>query len=81
MSDSDHSFVMRPLLAGLGLLAQCAIAAAQGAMPPPAVTVAPVVSRQVTETSNFVGRLTAINKVDIVARVAGFIEERTFTEG
>jgi membrane fusion protein (multidrug efflux system) len=59
----------------------CASAAAQGASPPPAVTVAPVASRQVTPTGDFIGRVTAINKVDIVARVAGFIEERNFTEG
>ena len=41
----------------------------------------PVVSRQVTETGDFVGRVTAIDKVDIVARVPGFIEERLFAEG
>ena len=59
----------------------CATAAAQAPAPPPAVTVSPVVSHQVTETADFVGRVVAINKVDIVARVAGFIEERNFTEG
>jgi membrane fusion protein, multidrug efflux system len=59
----------------------CASAAAQGAPPPPAVTVAPVVTRQVAQTGDFIGRVTAINKVDIVARVPGFIEERNFTEG
>jgi membrane fusion protein, multidrug efflux system len=35
----------------------------------------------VTETGAFIGRVTAIDKVDIVARVTGFIEERYFTEG
>jgi membrane fusion protein, multidrug efflux system len=64
----------------LGLIACCAGAMAQGA-PPPAVTVVPVESREVTDTAEFVGRVVAINKVDIVARVPGFIEERTFTEG
>jgi membrane fusion protein (multidrug efflux system) len=59
----------------------CAGAAlAQGA-PPPAVSVRPVVSRQVTATGAFIGRVTAIDKVEIVARVAGFIQERNFTEG
>jgi hypothetical protein len=43
--------------------------------------VTPVASRQVTETASFIGRVTAIDKVDIVARVTGFIEERYFTEG
>jgi membrane fusion protein (multidrug efflux system) len=55
-------------------------AMAQGA-PPPAVSVRPVMSRQVTATGDFIGRVTAIDKVDIVARVAGFIQERNFTEG
>jgi membrane fusion protein, multidrug efflux system len=57
------------------------VAAAQGATPPPAVAVSPVVTHQVTETHAFVGRVTAINKVDVVARVPGFIEQRYFTEG
>ena len=49
--------------------------------PPPAVTVAPVVSREVTATGDFIGRILAIDKVDVVARVSGFINERNFTEG
>jgi membrane fusion protein, multidrug efflux system len=55
--------------------------AAMAQSPPPAVSVSPVVSRQVTETADFVGRVVAIDKVDIVARVPGFIKERNFTEG
>jgi multidrug efflux pump subunit AcrA (membrane-fusion protein) len=55
-------------------------AATQGASPPPAVSVAPVASRQVTETGDFIGRVAAIDKADIVARVSGFIQERNFTE-
>jgi membrane fusion protein, multidrug efflux system len=65
----------------LTFMASCGIAAAQGAPPPPAVSVAPVVSRQVTETADYIGRVAAVDKVDIVARVPGFVEERTFTEG
>lgn len=49
--------------------------------PPPAVSVVSVASRQVTETGGFVGRIVAIDKVDVVARVPGFIEQRNFTEG
>ena len=55
-------------------------ATAQGA-PPPAVTVTPVVSREVTATGDFIGRVVAIDKVDVVARISGFINERNFTEG
>ena len=68
-------------IGALALFACCGAAMAQGTPPPPAVSVIPVVSRQVTETGEFIGRVTAINKVDIVARVPGFIEERNFTEG
>ncbi len=58
----------------------CGDAVAQSALPP-AVSVRPVMSRQVTETGDFIGRVVAIDKVDVVARVPGFIEERNFTEG
>ena len=68
-------------VAALSLIARCGPATADGTVLPPSVSVTPVVSRQVTETGAFTGRVTAINKVDIVARVPGFIEERTFTEG
>ena len=68
-------------IGALALFVCCGTAMAQGTPPPPAVSVIPVASRQVTETGEFLGRVTAINKVDIVARVAGFIEERNFTEG
>jgi membrane fusion protein (multidrug efflux system) len=73
-------------LAGRFLFAACILltgyeaAAAQGG-PPPAVTVTPVVSREVTATGDFIGRVVAIDKVDVVARVSGFINERNFTEG
>src|SRR5262245_3656026 len=65
----------------LGVAASCGVAAAQGAPPPPSVSVTPVVTRQITETSDYLGRVAAIDKVDLVARVSGFIEQRNFTEG
>ena len=77
----DSSLAWRAALCALSLIACSEAATAQGASPPPAVTVTPAVTRQVTETGEFIGRLTAVDKVDIVARVAGFIEERNFTEG
>lgn len=55
--------------------------AARAAAPRPSVIVTPVVSEQITDTSNFVGRVVAINKVDLVARVAGYLQQRLFTEG
>ena len=75
-----RSLAVEISVAGLVLGICCGAAVAQS-VPPPAVSVSPVASRTVTETGGFVGRIVAIDKVDIVARVAGFIEERNFTEG
>jgi membrane fusion protein (multidrug efflux system) len=49
--------------------------------PPPAVGVAPVVEREITPSMEFVGRVEAIDAVDLVARVNGFLTERSFAEG
>jgi membrane fusion protein (multidrug efflux system) len=68
-------------VAALAVMAWCGSAVAQSSPPPPAVSVTPVVSRQIVETNTYIGRITPVNKVDIVARVAGFLEERRFTEG
>jgi membrane fusion protein (multidrug efflux system) len=65
----------------LSIAVSCGVAAAQSTPPPPSVSVTPVVSRQITETSDYIGRVAAIDKVDLVARVPGFIEQRNFTEG
>ena len=57
-------------------------ALAQGGPPgPPAVGVTQAKLTSVTEESEFVGRIQAINRVDLVARVTAFIEKRLFTEG
>jgi membrane fusion protein, multidrug efflux system len=77
-----NSLAWKSAMCALSVTASCSVAAAQSASPPPpAVSVTPVVSRQVTETSDYIGRIVAIDKVDIVARVPGFIEQRNFTEG
>ncbi len=81
MPARNCSAAVTTAIAGLCLVMCGGGAFAQGVPPPPSVTVAPVVSREVTETADFIGRVTAINRVDIVARVAGFIEQRLFTEG
>ena len=77
-----NSLAWKSAMCALSVTASCSVAAAQSASPPPpAVSVTPVVSQQVTETSDYIGRIVAIDKVDIVARVPGFIEQRNFTEG
>jgi membrane fusion protein (multidrug efflux system) len=65
-----------------------ALAACDGSEPPPAaaaapvgVTVARVASIEVTPAQTFTGRIEAIDKVDLRARVEGFIEKRMFQEG
>jgi membrane fusion protein (multidrug efflux system) len=80
MIDGRPFLVREISIAGLAFSICCGSAAAQSP-PPPAVSVTPVASRQVTETGGYIGRIVAIDKVDVVARVAGFIEERNFTEG
>jgi membrane fusion protein (multidrug efflux system) len=57
-------------------------AAAQfGPQGPPAVGVITAARKPVTESTEFVGRIEAVNRVDIRARVTGFLQERLFREG
>lgn len=48
---------------------------------PPAVGVVEAIRRPITETSEFLGRIEAVNRVNVVARVTAFLEERLFNEG
>lgn len=50
-------------------------------MPPPAVSAAEVVVREVAEWDEFTGRLEAVDSVSIQPRVAGYIESVNFKEG
>jgi membrane fusion protein (multidrug efflux system) len=56
-------------------------AAAPPGAPPPGVGVITVKQGDVTVGASFVGRVVAVNAVDLVARVEGFLEARQFTEG
>ena len=51
------------------------------AAPPPAVTVVKVTAAEIKPATTFTGRIEAKNKVDLRARVDGFLEKRLFTEG
>ncbi|WP_426443495.1 efflux RND transporter periplasmic adaptor subunit [Bradyrhizobium genosp. P] len=58
------------------------VADAQTAPPaPPAVGVIDVVKRPITESNEFLGRIEAPNRVNVVARVTAFLEKRNFVEG
>jgi membrane fusion protein (multidrug efflux system) len=48
---------------------------------PPAVVVVNASTKPVDEEAQFVGRVVAENKVELRARVEGFLKERKFTEG
>jgi membrane fusion protein, multidrug efflux system len=48
---------------------------------PPAVGVTRAETLPITETNSFVGRIQAINRVDLVARVTAFLEQQKFIEG
>jgi membrane fusion protein (multidrug efflux system) len=48
---------------------------------PPAVGVVEAIKRPITETSEFLGRIEAVNRVNVVARDTAFLEKRLFNEG
>src|SRR5271169_2819037 len=58
---------------------------AAGAQPapagPPAVGVVRAERQQITQTDEFIGRIQAIGRVALVARVSAFLEKRLFVEG
>ncbi|MGZ8410426.1 MAG: efflux RND transporter periplasmic adaptor subunit [Hyphomicrobium sp.] len=47
----------------------------------PAVTVAPVMLKDVSPSMGFTGRVEAVDTVELRARVQGFLEQQTFAEG
>jgi membrane fusion protein, multidrug efflux system len=68
------------LLAAFVLLG-AAVADAQMPSGPPAVGVERARKQAITETSEFIGRVEAVDRVVITARVTAFLEQRLFTEG
>jgi membrane fusion protein (multidrug efflux system) len=69
--------VLLTVWSGLGLPA----VHAQAPGGPPSVGVVRVQKLPITETSEFVGRIQATDRVNLIARVTAFLEERHFTEG
>ena len=80
MNRADVS--IRLLVAGLMTIIAGGVAWTQ-AVPagPPAVGVIEATRRPITETAEFLGRIEAINRVNVVARVTAFLERRLFNEG
>ena len=64
------------------LVASCGQSQQQGGgPPPPAVTVAKPIKRTVSDYDEYVGRFTAINSVEVRARVSGYLDGLHFKDG
>ncbi len=81
---------MRPRPPALALVAALLVLAAvaaparaqrPGPSGPPSVGVVKVEPKQITETSEYVGRIAAERRVALVARVTAFLEQMDFVEG
>jgi len=86
-----HPLTSSPIIAGLGLVLVATLALLAGCgrqtpqtvaeAPPPSVVAAPAKMEAVEDQVAFVGRVVAVDKVELRARVQGFLKDRDFTEG
>jgi membrane fusion protein, multidrug efflux system len=78
-----RSMILRRLAALLAAFVLFGVTGADAQMPsgPPAVGVVRAEKQAVTETSEFIGRVQAVDRVVITARVTAFLQQRLFTEG
>jgi membrane fusion protein (multidrug efflux system) len=70
-------------LAGLvlGLLVGAPSAAQPASSTPPAVGVVAATRQPITQSTEYIGRIRATNRVNLVARVGAFLDQCLFTEG
>lgn len=75
-------FVVLPVIAA-AFLAGCSDNSAeqQTAAPPPSVTVAKTLKTDIRDSARFVGQIAAVDQVDLIARVSGFLEEKRVPDG
>jgi RND family efflux transporter MFP subunit len=79
-----HRYANAPAVAGLAAmvcLSACGQSNQYAAPPPPKVTVAAPVQRPVTRYLEDTGNTAAVNSTDLVARVAGFIQDIKYQDG
>lgn len=67
--------------AALGTALSGVPAGAQQGAPPPAVLVQPAELKPIADQSEFIGRAAAVDKVELRARVKGFLGPRKFSDG
>ncbi|MHC2626148.1 membrane fusion protein (multidrug efflux system) [Bradyrhizobium huanghuaihaiense] len=78
----NHADVpIRLLAAGLMIVLTGGAARTQPAASAPSVGIVEATRRPITESSEFLGRIEAINRVNVAARVTAFLEQRLFNEG
>ncbi len=73
--------ILFPALLTLGGCGGSGEDTAKAQAPAPSVVVVKAESQPVEESAQFVGRVVAVDKVELRARVQGFLKERRFTEG
>lgn len=81
---ADMSRIARAHSVGFAVLLALVSAEAAAQAPgsgPPAVGVVRAEQQQITQSDEFNGRIQAVNRVALVARVTGFLEKRHFVEG
>ena len=84
MTKSQRLIRYLPFLLGFISLTACdrpQPQTATPALPPPVVTVANPLQKEVTDIDEYTGRLAAVKTVDIHARVRGYLESIHFKEG
>ena len=81
MSEAPYKARAAAMIGLLGLAAGCGETNKYVEPPPPEVTVAKPVTREVTNYFEVTGTAQPLLSVDIRARVRGFLKERLFNEG
>jgi RND family efflux transporter MFP subunit len=78
-----HARLAAALVLAAPVLAACGQSQPPGvsAPPPPAVTVAKPIERNITDHDEYVGRFVAVNSVEVRARVSGYLGEVHFHDG
>jgi membrane fusion protein (multidrug efflux system) len=76
-----HSKALALVVAGLWMAAAGSLANAQPSGAPPAVLVQPAELKPIAQQAEFIGRAAAVDKVELRARVKGFLGPRLFNDG